>query len=660
MAGRRRQAYVSSSYRKRIRTAARRASLARCGVFIACAFLTGLVGGCLDDSTRTGQEVPVPTHIVWILLDALRADHLSSYGYDRPTSPVLDALAARGVRATNAFSQASATLLSVPTFMTGRYEPAFYQDARHFDVWFLRRPPPEERLVSTIFRAHGYETAMFSASPWYSADSRLAQSFDSFAPLAHAEGRDPRDRASNTPLFEWIEGHAAQPFFLYVHSLSTHEPRFHSNTDPRWLVPDYPPDRDAALRRRWTNVEGPFDERDRAHVRGLYDGGILAADGFVGEIEAALREAGILDRTLIVVSSDHGEALAEDGVTIGHPSRESFDELIHVPMIFAGPGVPVGRRIESIVENVDIVPTLVDLAGLETEAEFQGRSLRTAMVDSNVTPHTYAYARTSRSLAFTEPDRVLVHPDRKFTVRERRVRGEPQLKIETWGRPDSVAARTPLDPANDVLDSVRREITRTFVPLRKRLREQPLEVPPVFEFAHHTRPQTEKVLRDQLDPGDGRWSDVDLGKIQGGGRKLSPFVQDRVLIGSPRTESLPTLELSRKVPNGRYRVSLSLHFLEAFQEPVAFRFRAEGDTEWRTVSADAGKGHGPLPDWQPLGTFAVEDGRFHYAIAAAEGERAAVIGRLRFEVVGAEASDGPTEAERQAEIERLRALGYVE
>jgi arylsulfatase A-like enzyme len=155
-----------------------------CGVFIACAFLSGVTGGCRDDSTQTSQEVAVQTNVVWILLDALRADHLSSHGYDRPTSPVLDALAARGIRATNAFSQASATLLSVPTFMTGRYEPAFYQDARHFDVWFLRRPPPEERLVSTIFKTHGYETAMFSASPWYSAGSnpaRAAWSFTTFA-----------------------------------------------------------------------------------------------------------------------------------------------------------------------------------------------------------------------------------------------------------------------------------------------------------------------------------------------------------------------------------------------------------------------------------------------------------------------------------------------
>jgi arylsulfatase len=619
--------------------------------------------GCGDAGPPEGVRAPDRVDVVWIVLDALRPDHLSSYGYERETSPAIDALAERGVLLENAWAQAPYTLLSVPSYMTGRYEPVLYQDPRHLDIWFLREPAPDEQLVSSIFREAGYATAMFSASPWYSADSRLGRSFETFGTLAHGEGEDPRAPDSNPALFSWIDAHAAEPFFLYVHALDTHDPHYRSNTDPRWLVEGYPARRAAALRRGWQSSQPPFDDRDREQIRGLYDGGIRVADAFVARVVEAVRAAGAFERTLFVVSSDHGELLGEDGRTLGHPSALGPDELLRVPLVLAGPGVPRGLRIRRLAQNADIVPTLVDLAGLGTNARFDGDSLRPLFESAPESLHGYAYARIQRALTHTNSNRVLVYPDRKYVVREGRGPRAGELAVQAFARPDRYGERQLVEETEVRLGEVRTEVREILQPLRMQRRQMPRAVPPVFELGHPTRKRGEQIVRDALDRADGRWSDMVLGRAARHEIVDRPFVVDRVLAGFPATEDLPEVELALRVPNGRYHVSASAHFAPTIDEPIGFRFRAGSATAWREVVLDAATSEEKPPDWLDLGTYEVTDGRFEYAIAAADSDHAALIGRLRFEVAGEEPGEdasSPTAEQRRAELERLRSLGYVE
>ncbi len=409
--------------------------------------------------------------MVWVLLDACRPDHLSAYGYTRPTSPQIDRLAARGTLFLSNYAQAPTTLLSVPSYMTGRFEAALYQDPHHLDLWLLRTPPKQEVLISTILAENGYETAMFSASPWYSAGSRLGRSFDTFGVLAHgAEVRDESFRDRNPDLFRWLGNHAKGRFFLYLHSLDTHEPRFDNNTERTWLDESFPQQRDEQLR-SWRG--DPYSASDQAHIRDLYDGAVAYADSTVAELVTELEALGILSRTLIIISSDHGEVLGQDGSTLGHPAEITADDLLQTPLIIAGPGIPKGRRVDVRTQNADIVPTLVDLLALATEAEFDGKSLRPLFeVEPGEPLHDFIFARSQRWID-TEHDQIVIIDDLKFVFKD-------HDELEVWALPDLVGGRRAVVPSETRrarAEAIRRD---RLSPLWKIVAQQPREAPPVF------------------------------------------------------------------------------------------------------------------------------------------------------------------------------------
>ncbi|MFP6584384.1 MAG: sulfatase-like hydrolase/transferase [Candidatus Hydrogenedentota bacterium] len=204
-----------------------------------------------DDATVVPEpiaELDRP-NVVWILIDTLRSDHVGAYGYERDTTPHIDALAERGVLFERHFAQAPNTLLSVPSYMSGRYYPVDLQDGFHFDQWFMKVPPEEEKLAPELFRENGYVTGMFSASHWYGKSSRLGKSFDHFGAIKTAKLMTSRDyREENPELYEWFEEKKDERFFAYIHTLDAHEPRFGFNTAITWLDPYFPRKRDLELR----------------------------------------------------------------------------------------------------------------------------------------------------------------------------------------------------------------------------------------------------------------------------------------------------------------------------------------------------------------------------------------------------------------------------
>ncbi len=648
--------------------------------FRACSLLlllVALAAGCSDRANDTTPAAPAPApkpaapsgdargpNVVWILLDALRPDHLSAYGYERETSPFIDTIAQRGTLFERHYSQGPNTLISVGTYMTGRYFPVEYQDARHMGVWFLKEPLPGEELVSTIFGRQGYATAMFSASPWYSAESRLATSFETFGELMRVASMD-LDRADfvkdNAELFSWISDHAAEPFFLYVHSLDTHEPRYRYNTVSTWLDPAFPRERGDRL--RWWK-DGPFSAEDQRYITGLYDGGIAYADFTVSQIVAALEREGVLDNTILVISSDHGEVLAQDGETLGHPPHGATDDQLRTPLILAGPGIPSGKRIGVKTQNVDIVPTIIDLAGLSTESKFDGVSLRdTILADAPAEIHRYAFSKTSSISLTSRLNSIFIFDDAKVDIC---AYDEAQLAKSNrpirprelvWKMPDFAGARTPATLEADRESYVQAELSDRIQPMRAARDAQPDAMPPYYDavpgVAFTEQGQTYPIVND-LNPSDNLWSSVHFGAIFEG-------IGDSMLVSFPWLEDSPGLVMIASARDGTYRVSA---LLKTFPSPdgtargASFRWLepvAERDFRlFRVPPAEPGQENRA---WVELGTYTVTGGKFVYWLDEGLPEDVTVFGTLRFVREGAEGAV-LTDEELAAEHERLKALGY--
>lgn len=284
-------------------------------------------------------------NVLLVTLDTTRADRLGCYGYSRGKTPNLDALAAAGVLFQSAYAQVPLTLPSHCSIMTGT--TPLGHGVHNNGSYVLA---PERTTLAEMLKARGYRTAAFVAS--FSVDSRfgLDQGFDLYddsfqpgLPLKPLNSERPADAVA--ALFAaWLDGPAGEPFFAWVHFFDPH-------------LPYRPP--------------APYD---REFAADPYDGEVAFMDRAVGAVVTKLREKSLLDRTLVVLAGDHGEAFGEK-VERGH-GVFLYDGTMKVPLILYAPGrLPAGRTVPSRVRLTDIVPTVLDMAGLPLPGEVEGLSL---------------------------------------------------------------------------------------------------------------------------------------------------------------------------------------------------------------------------------------------------------------------------------------------
>ncbi len=608
------------------------------------------------------------TNVIWIVLDACRSDHLSCYGYERPTSPNIDALAEQGTLFERTYAQGSNTVLSVPSYMTGRFEPVSYLKPGMFEIWFLRIPPEEEILISTIFKSNGYATAMFSASPWYPEESRLSASFDTFAWLTYEENiQENTYEERNRDLFSWLDQHADEPFFLYIHSMDTHEPRYANNTHDTWLDGSVSRERDRKLR-HYSGLNGqPFSAAEQQYIVDLYDGGISYADETVGEIVVRLEQLGIRERTIVIIGADHGEVLGQDGRTFGHPAWESFDDQLHVPLIMTGPGVPIGHRVTSKTQNADIVPTLVDVLTLETSARFDGRSLAPIFEESQTEgDDAYVFARTMAVTSVDELNRIVIFDDIKFDLSPLT---EGQLMVfgshgrtlkHVWRMPDYAGARQSALPSAARQRLADQFVNDRLVPLWEAKDKLPKEAPPVFFIRNIGYLFPEDVTAEH-DRSDSKWTLIK--SVRGGlePNSLGNIAYQDILVSYPQEEDTRPLRFSKEVPNGRYAISVFCAIPEetVVGRGVSFSFRLEDEEDWRIYELDQDHIDKRTGAWVDVGTYEVARGVLGYMFDKGRPEDDAVVGNLRLTRAG-ENVRFPSLGELEAEQERLRALGYIE
>jgi arylsulfatase A-like enzyme len=299
-------------------------------------------------------------NIVLVLEDTLRADHLSTYRHIRETSPVKDALVRRGMVFERAFSQATKTRPSCPSLMTALYPTAT-------GVWSLHERLDDRYLtLAEVLRSQGFATAAFVQNPNAGLAAGLHQGFGHFQD-ARSLGKRPRELYTG-PALDWLESHSDRNVFVYLHAVDPHGKYDPPRPFDRWyrqLGPGATPV-EPDTRRYRRLLDPPWLKTPTVEGRQLlYDGEILQNDYYFKALLEKLRRLGLLDDTLIVFVSDHGEHLGEHGVW-GHKAP-GFVQVLHVPLLMAYPRqLTTGRRIAQPVQLVDVMPTILEVAGIDT------------------------------------------------------------------------------------------------------------------------------------------------------------------------------------------------------------------------------------------------------------------------------------------------------
>ena len=333
-------------------------------------------------------------NVVLLSVDTWRADHLSLYGYGRATTPGLEQLATDAIVFDRAFSAAPQTAPSHMSMLTG-VPPLVHGVVNPDATKGLRTLAPSIHTLAETFKAHGYRTAGFTASGNVRRLFGFARGFDQFHEdrVGGMNGNGPYSLDPQGVTWWLAQARTRpEPFFLFLHTYVPHTPYLPPPPYDTRYDPDYRgaiPSNRAAFFRQLPATRGPIEvsaffeffrhvdkqsPADIRHLIALYDGECNAADDAIVAIRRAIADAGVADRTIFILTSDHGEEFLEHGALI-HPG-ELWDELLHVPLVVTTPaGRGDGRHIAAPVGGLDIVPTILDLVGLPPDPQALGRSL---------------------------------------------------------------------------------------------------------------------------------------------------------------------------------------------------------------------------------------------------------------------------------------------
>ncbi len=455
--------------------------------------------GCQADPEPEQARAPSPD-LVLIVVDTLRADRLSAYGYERPTSPSLDRLAAEGALFEDVTSQSSWTLPSMASMLTGR---RVFVNAK--------RMPADVPAVAEHLQAAGYETVALLGNPALSTPGTgYGRGFD------HVLDRDTTGHGNwdakdlGAALDQWLLEHPPgdAPRFYYLHFLDPHWPYEPERTES---LPGDVRVQDHVLE-SWVDeartndvVRESFDKERRAIIDWLdaYDHEILNVDR---EIDRLLGRLARPERgRLMVLASDHGEGLWDhkhhtllverdqppeqrtlSNVFFRDHSYHMFQELIFTPLIVHGPGFEGGHRIQRAVENVDIAPTLLRAAGLDIPADLDGQALQDVVAGTAPDkPYVFSHSQEATVVRRTRDDLKLI-----FGTPTGDFYGLPLMLFQLGSDPHEVknlASRT--ETGTDVEDGYLSEL-RTLIATRERMAR---------EFDLYLEGDAEQANSDQLE-----------------------------------------------------------------------------------------------------------------------------------------------------------------
>lgn len=350
-------------------------------IFISIAFFIDY--GCASKHVKASEEKPY--NVIMICLDTLRADHLGCYGYKRNTSPNIDRFAKQGILFKWAISQSSFTLPSHASMFTSRY-------VHHHNVDRLERYLlPEETTLAEVLKSHGYATAAFIYNaPQLYPKFGLNQGFDTYS-FGYEKNKEISFKKTLPSALKWITAHQKERFFVFLHSYDIHAP-YHSPLE-NIFDPSYKGrlDKEYMSSYRRDGSENTFHSnnfhrtpREIEHIIAHYDGGIRYADIYVGKLLRFLENTGLMESTIVIIFSDHGEILFDRGKRIHH-GFSLHDEEVHVALIVRHPKLKdMAKCIQKQVQLVDVMPTLLDFLGISySTLALDGRSLSRLMTQGS-------------------------------------------------------------------------------------------------------------------------------------------------------------------------------------------------------------------------------------------------------------------------------------
>lgn len=355
---------------------------------------SGTEGASAPPAARNANPTrPLPNILVY-LVDTLRADHLGVYGYERDTSPGIDALAAGATTFETAIGQGPWTLPAVASLFTSAYPTS------HLVVSNSDRVGEQATTMAEFFHGLGYRTLGFVANTLGGKGAGLDQGYDQFHENPAIKNLTPEQIAAGAlsmgALYEWARGYdGSQPYFCWVHTIEPHDPyEGTAGTHAPWFT-GTPQEKERlhTLITRHRGLQSKLYQKQLApgeaeelaaleaempqHVqalRDLYDGDVRRASDNFARLIDTLKQRPRWDDTVVVFLADHGEEFLDHG-TWSH-GQSVFQELVRVPLIVRLPGIgTAGRRITQPVEIIDVLPTLAEYLGVPALPEWQGRSL---------------------------------------------------------------------------------------------------------------------------------------------------------------------------------------------------------------------------------------------------------------------------------------------
>ncbi len=325
-------------------------------------------------------------NIIFINIDTLRADHLSAYGYFRETSPNIDSFSTQGVLFENTVVEAPFTMVSVASLFTSQY-PYTHGVRDHPDVRNHTLNKQSLTLAEVLNNA-GYVTAGITANSLISPQKGYDQGFNvyKYADIASDV---------NNKSIKWLNKNFQKKFFLYIHYIDPHLAYAPPNEHIQTFDKDYEGEFKYSFQRPIKDkiFVSDLSERDFNHAIALYDEEIKYTDSQIGILLVKIKELGIFDNSIIIITADHGESLGEHGVYFAHDFY-LYDPMVRVPLIIKFPNNQYkNKKINDVVRVIDIMPSILDIAHISSANIYQGVSL-VPTISEGKKMNFYAYAES--------------------------------------------------------------------------------------------------------------------------------------------------------------------------------------------------------------------------------------------------------------------------
>lgn len=399
--------------------------------------LLALLTACGPDGTTPPAGPATPPHVLVITLDTLRPDRLGCYGYERDTSPHLDAFAEQSVLFEQAFSNSSFTPPSHASILTGRFPGE--HGLMHWSQTLADVP-----TAADLFAAAGYRTLAISPLKTLFKIG-LSRGFETLLEPPHREGDGLYYLADaetiNRDVLPHLTGAATpgdeRPVFAWLHYYDAH--RVFGRQGREWAQ-RYNDSHDVAVgdTEQWYQLraeshkgklpQGALSPADVAFMEDRYDGGLAYLDAQLGRLFERLEATGVLERSIVVITADHGEVFAEHDEEWFSHDPHLVDENVHVPLLIRLPdGAHAGERRDTLVQGVDLLPTLLELAGVDPGSwsgsglslvpALEGRPLRRDALFADRMGADWTVSPPPRNLPEPTPEQIVEERDRKRMVR---------------------------------------------------------------------------------------------------------------------------------------------------------------------------------------------------------------------------------------------------